>query len=128
MATTTPGNAITGHVGLTVYADALIAEGLLVEVTGDYKVAVATADATEILGHVIKGNIGTGVVHGNLTVEAYGHGVVVATAGGVIAAGALVKAGAAGKWVTGGTGDNVVGLALTAAAAEDDEFDVLTFR
>lgn len=127
MATTTPGNAITGHVGITAWADAVIAEGLLVEVVGDYKVAIGTADDTKILGHVIKSNAAGGITN-NLTVEAYGHGVVVAIAGGAVAAGALVKCGADGKWVTGGDGTNAVGLALTAAADEDFEFDVLTFR
>lgn len=128
MATTTPGNAITGNVGITCWADTLMTEGLLVAISGDYKVGVPSAGSTAILGHVIKGNLDTGAVYGNLTVEAYGHGVVVATAGGAVAAGALVKTNNAGKWVTGGTGSDVVGLALTAASGANALFDVLTFR
>lgn len=132
MATTIAGNYITGVVGITCWADAVIAEGKYVEVIGDYKVRVPTgANSTAILGHVIKANAAGGLTY-NLTVEAYGTGVNVATSGGAINAGSLVKVDTAGKVVAHSTGSDpdrgVVGLALTSTVGADETVDVLTFR
>ena len=51
-------------------------------------------------------------------------GTAVATAGGRIAAGALLEVDAAGKVLTRTAGKVAVGRALTAAAADGDELEV----
>lgn len=133
MTTTIKGNRITGQIGLTCWAEALITEGKLVEVVGDYKVAVPTGvGSAKVIGHVVKGNLGTGVNY-ELTVEAYGHGVHVGIAGtGGIAAGDLLQVDASGNLVAYTSGassiaEACVGIALTTAIATA-EFDYLTFR
>lgn len=132
MATTIAGNAITGHVGITCWADAVIAEGLLVELCGDYKVRLpAGADSVAILGHVIKKNSAGGVAN-NLTVEAYGFGVATLVAGGAITAGALVKVDTAGEVVAFTSASNsidhsCIGIALH-RGVDGEDVDILTFR
>lgn len=128
MATTVAGNRITGHIGLTCWAEALIAEGLVVEIVGPYKVALPSgANSTKLLGHVIVGNKGVTLAD-NLTVESYGVAVSVLVSGGAITAGQLVSADTAGKVVVTTTLHAAIGMALTSVGGADQELDVLNFR
>lgn len=128
MATTVAGNRITGHIGLTCWSEELIAEGLVVEIVGPYKVGLpAGANSTALLGHVIVGNKGITLAD-NLTVESYGVAVSVLTSGAAITAGELVSADTAGKVVPTTTLHAAIGMALTSVGAADQDVDVLNFR
>lgn len=128
MATTVAGNRITGHIGLTCWSEELIAEGLVVEVVGDYKVALPSgANSTALLGHVIVGNKGV-TLQDNLTVESYGTSVSVLTSGEAIDAGELVSADTDGKVVATTTAYAAIGIALTSTTDVDQDIDILNFR
>lgn len=128
MATTVAGNRITGHIGLTCWADDVIAEGLLVELVGPYKVAIpAGANSTKLLGHVIVANRAGGIQN-NLTVESYGMAVSVLETGEAIDVGEIVTADTAGKVVATTTLHAAIGIALTPSGAAGNYIDVLNFR
>lgn len=128
MATTVAGNRITGHIGLTCWSDELIAEGLVVEIIGDYKVGLpAGANSLKLLGHVIVGNKGVTLAD-NLTVESYGVAVSVLVSGEAITAGELVSADTAGKVVATTTLHAAIGMALTSTTDDDQDIDILNFR
>lgn len=128
MATTVAGNRITGHIGLTCWSEELIAEGLVVEIVGDYEVALPSgANSTTLLGHVIVGNKGI-TLQDNLTVESYGVAVSVLTSGEAIDAGELVSADTAGKVVATTTLHAAIGMALTTTTDADQDIDILNFR
>ncbi|MEE2816018.1 MAG: capsid cement protein [Actinomycetota bacterium] len=108
-----PGQAVT----FTASAD--VTGGRLVAVTGNRTVGPAGADSAAVVGVA-----GFDAKNGErVTVFTRAGGVQALTAAGVIAAGAPVTAAANGKATTGGT--NIIGLALGAAAADNDVIDVL---
>jgi hypothetical protein len=110
-----PGTAITFS------ASADVTGGRLVSASGAKTVAPATLDSA-----VVVGVAGYDVKSGEpVTVYTRPTGVHALVAGGAIAAGAQVVAGATGKVVTIGSNVNPVGIALEAAAADNDVIDVL---
>jgi hypothetical protein len=111
----TPGTAVTFS------ASADVIGGRLVIASGAKTVAPATADAANVVGVA-----GFDAKSGDqVTVYTRPTGVHALVAAGAIAAGAQVAAGAAGKVVTIGESENPVGIALEAAAADNDVIDVL---
>lgn len=102
-----PGQAVT------FTATATITGGQTVEVSGDRKVAPATAASTKAIGTAAHdaANGDTVIVHLPGIVDTV-------TAAAAITAGASVEAAAAGKAQTATTG-RVLGIALTAATAAD---------
>lgn len=111
-----PGEKITRAITATVTG------GRLVTVAG----AHAAADSTTWLGVASRD-----AVNGDRIVL-HTDGVQYLTAGGAIAAGDRVKCGADGKVVTLAAGtdayDCLVGIALTAAAADGNELEVKLIR
>lgn len=102
---------------VTFKASTAITGGRLVEVTGNRTVGTAGVDSAKTIGVA-----GFDAAIGE-DVTVFIGGVQRLTAAGVIAAGAPVTAAAAGKATTGGT--NKIGIALEAAAADNDVIDVL---
>lgn len=110
-----PGQAVT----FTASVD--VAGGRLVAVTGPRTVGLAAADSAAVVGVA-----GFDAKAGErVTVFTRAGGVHQLTAAGAIAAGAQVSAAAAGKAQTIGATENPIGLALEAAAADNDVIDVL---
>lgn len=110
-----PGQAVT----FTASAD--VTGGRLVEVTGNRTVGPAGADSADVVG-VAGFDAKTGDA---VTVYTRAGGVHPLTASGAIVAGAKVSSAADGKIQTVGTTENPVGLALEAAATDNDVIDVL---
>lgn len=111
-----PGQAVT----LTVGATAVVG-GRLVEVSVANTVIPAAADSAKVVG-VAGFDAATGEP---VTVFTRPSGVHRLVASGAIAVGAKVISAAAGKIATIGAGANPVGIALTAANADNDVIDVL---
>ncbi|PRI10924.1 DUF2190 family protein [Leucobacter massiliensis] len=110
-----PGQSVT----FTASAD--VTGGRLVEVTGNRSVGPAGADSASVVGVA-----GFDAKAGErVTVFTRAGGVQQLTASGPIAAGDKVSSAAAGKAQTLGTTENPIGLALEAAAADNDVIDVL---
>jgi hypothetical protein len=111
-----PGQAVTFS------ASAAVTGGQLVVVTGDRTVGPAGADALAI------GTAGFDAAIGeDVTVFLRGNGVHSLIAAGAIAAGAQVISATGGEVATIGAGSNPIGIALIAAAADQDVIDVLIF-
>lgn len=110
-----PGQAVT----FTASAD--VTGGRLVEVTGNRTVGPAGADSAKVVG-VAAFDVKSGDA---VTVYTRAGGVHPVTASGAIAAGAKIASAAAGKVQTIASLNNPVGLALEAAAADNDVIDVL---
>jgi hypothetical protein len=110
-----PGQAVT------FTASAAVTGGRLVEVTGNRAVGPATADAADVVG--VAGF--DGISGDPVTVYTRAGGVHGLVASGAIAAGAKVISAAAGKIATIGAGANPIGIALEAAATDNDVIDVL---
>ncbi|MFE9232046.1 capsid cement protein [Cellulosimicrobium funkei] len=109
-----PGQAVTFK------ASAAVTGGRLVAVTGDRAVGPAGADALAI------GTAGFDATAGeDVTVFLRGNGVHPLVAAGAIAAGAQVISATGGEVATIGDGSNPIGIALTAAATDQDVIDVL---
>ncbi|WP_136036024.1 DUF2190 family protein [Microbacterium sp. K35] len=110
-----PGQAVT----FTASAD--VTGGRLVAVTGNRTVGPAGADSAAVVGVA-----GFDAKAGErVTVFTRAGGVQQLTASGAIAAGVKVSSAAAGKIQTIGATANPIGLALEAAAADNDVIDVL---
>jgi hypothetical protein len=110
-----PGQAVT----FTASAD--VTGGRLVAITGNRTVGPAGADSAAVVGVA-----GFDAKAGErVTVFTRAGGVQQLTASGAIAAGVKVSSAAAGKIQTLGTTANPIGLALEAAAADNDVIDVL---
>lgn len=110
-----PGQAVT----FTASAD--VTGGRLVAVTGNRTVGPAGADSAAVVGIA-----GFDAKSGErVTVFTRAGGVHRMVANGAIAAGAKVSSAAAGKIQTVGATTNPIGLALEAAAADNDVIDVL---
>lgn len=110
-----PGQAVT------FTASAAVTGGRLVDVTGDRSVGPAGADVADVVGVAgFDAAIGESV-----TVYTRAGGVQRLTANGAIAAGAKVISATDGKVATIGAGTNPIGIALEAAAADNDVIDVL---
>ncbi|MFJ2518660.1 capsid cement protein [Cellulosimicrobium cellulans] len=92
----------------TFTADADVTGGQLVIVTGDRAVSTATADSAAVVG------VAAFDAKDGDDVTVHGGGVQRLIAAGAITAGARVAAAAGGKVSV--TGENTIGLALTAAA------------
>ena len=107
-------------VPLTVGATSVVG-GRLVEVSTANTIISAAADSAKVLG-VAAQDAATG---DRVTVFPRSGGVHRLTASGAIAVGARVISAAAGKIATIGSGTNPIGIALTAAAADNDVIDVL---
>ncbi|KDA05557.1 hypothetical protein DC31_13875 [Microbacterium sp. CH12i] len=110
-----PGQAVT------FTASANVVGGRLVEVTGNRTVGPAGADAADVVGVAAFDALAGDPV----TVYMRPGGVHPLTASAAIVAGVKVSAAAAGKIQTIGSTTNPVGLALEAAAADNDVIDVL---
>lgn len=111
----TPGHAVT------FTTSAAVTGQRLVEVTGNNTVGPAGADAADVVGVA-----GFDAVSGEkVAVFTRPSGVHRLVAAGAIAAGAKVIAAATGKVATIGAGVNPIGIALEAAAADNDVIDVL---
>lgn len=110
-----PGQAVT----FTTSAD--VVGGRLVAVTGPNTVGPAGADSAAVVGVA-----GYDAVSGEkVTVFTRASSVQRLVASAAIAAGAKVSSAAAGKIQTVGSTTNPIGLALQAAAADNDVIDVL---
>ena len=110
-----PGEAIT----LTASAD--LTGGRLVSVTGANTVANSGADVATVIGVA-----GRDAKSGEkVLVYTRAGGVHPLVASAAIAAGARVISAATGKIATIGAGANPIGIALQAAAADNDVIDVL---
>lgn len=110
-----PGESVT----FTASAD--VTGGRLVAVTGDRTVGPAGADSAAVVGVA-----GFDAKAGErVTVFTRAGGIHRLTASGAIVAGAKVSAAAAGKIQTVGSTVNPIGVALEAAAADNDVIDVL---
>lgn len=110
-----PGQAVT----FTASAD--VTGGRLVAVTGNRTVGPAGADSAAVVGVA-----GFDAKAGErVTVFTRAGGVQQLTANGAIVAGVKVSSATAGKIQTLGTTVNPIGLALEAAAADNDVIDVL---
>lgn len=110
-----PGQAVT----FTASAD--VTGGRLVAITGNRTVGPAGADSAAVVGVA-----GFDAKAGErVTVFTRAGGVQQLTANGAVSAGVKVSAAAAGKIQTLGTTTNPIGLALEAAAADNDVIDVL---
>jgi hypothetical protein len=110
-----PGQAVTFK------ASAAVTGGRLVAATGDRTVGPAAADSAAVVG--VAGF--DAAIGEDVTVFTRAGGVQSLTASAAIAAGAKVSSAAAGKIQTIGATTNPIGLALTAAAADNDVIDVL---
>lgn len=110
-----PGQAVTFK------ASAAVIGGRLVAITGDRTVGPAGADSAAVVG--VAGF--DAAIGEDVTVFTRAGGVQSLTASGAIAAGAKVSSAAAGKIQTIGSTTNPIGLALAAAAADNDVIDVL---
>lgn len=131
MTTTAPGGVIPFDISLTFTGTSALNQNDPVMVTADYTVDLAdgtkptvgvveVANVRRVAGAYPIANPG-----GEVTVGVRGHGVRTVSAGGAIAAGARVKVTGAG-YVTAVIGDEgQVGIALTAAGAAGDSFDLL---
>lgn len=111
----TPGEAVS------FTASGTVTGGRLQAVTGDRTCADAGADVVGVVG--VAGF--DGVSGDRVLVYTRAGGVQRLTASGAIAAGARVISAAGGKIVTQGAGTNPIGIALQAAAADNDVIDVL---
>lgn len=109
-----PGQAVTFK------ASAAVIGGRLVVVTGDRTVGPAGADALAVGVAGFDAAIGEDV-----TVFTRAGGVHGLTASAAIAAGAQVISAATGKVATISAGANPIGIAISAAAADNDVIDVL---
>lgn len=110
-----PGQSVT----FTASAD--VTGGRLVAITGVRTVGPAGADSAAVVGVA-----GFDALAGErVTVFTRAGGVQQLTASGAIAAGVKVSSAAAGKIQTVGSTTNPIGLALEAAAADNDVIDVL---
>lgn len=110
-----PGQAVT------FTASAGVTGGRLVDVTGNRTVGPAGADVADVVG-VAGYDALTGEA---VTVFCRPAGVQRLVANGAIAAGAKVISATGGKVATIGAGVNPIGIALQAAAADNDVIDVL---
>jgi hypothetical protein len=110
-----PGQAVT------FTASAAVVGGRLVAVTGNRTVGPAGADSAAVVG--VAGF--DAAIGDTVTVYTRAGGVHALVASAAIAAGAKVSSAAAGKIQTIGATTNPVGLALEAAAADNDVIDVL---
>jgi len=106
-------------VAISLTASANLTGGRVLVVTGEQTVAHAGADAPLIAG-VASRDVKSGERVGVYPLG----GVHRLTAAGPITAGAAVATAAAGK--VSASGDNKIGTALSAAAADGDVIDVLT--
>ncbi|WP_194385177.1 DUF2190 family protein [Microbacterium luteum] len=110
----TPGTAVTRT------ASAAVTGGRLVVASGADTVAHAGADAANVVGVA-----GFDAANGEaVTVYTRPTGVHPLVASAAIAAGAQVISAATGKVATIGAGENPIGIALTAASADNDVIDV----
>lgn len=104
---------------VTLNASADVTGGRVLVVTGEDAVGHAGADAPVVAG------VASRDVKAGETVGVYPlGGVHRLVAAGVVAAGAAVASAADGK--VAAAGDNKIGVALSAAAADGDVIDVLT--
>lgn len=110
-----PGESVT----FTASTD--VTGGRLVAVTGNRTVGPAGADSAAVVG-VAAFDAKAGE---RVTVFTRAGGVHPLTASGAVVAGAKVSAAAAGKIQTVGSTVNPIGVALEAAAADNDVIDVL---
>ena len=110
-----PGEAVT------FTASAAVTGGRLVVATGDRTVGPAGADSAAVIG-VAAFDAASGE---SVTVFTRAGGIQRLTASAAIAAGAQVISAANGKIATVGAGANPIGIALVAAAADNDVIDVL---
>lgn len=110
-----PGQAVT----FTASAD--VTGGRLVAVTGNRTVGPAGADSAAVVG-VASRDAKTGE---RVTVFTRAGGVHPLTASGAVVAGVKVSSATAGKIQTIGSTTNPIGIALEAAAADNDVIDVL---
>lgn len=110
-----PGQAVTFK------ASAAVVGGRLVAVTGDRTVGPAGADAAAVVG--VAGF--DAAIGDDVTVFTRAGGVHPLVASGAIVAGVKVSAAAAGKVQTLGATTNPIGIALNAAADDNDVIDVL---
>lgn len=108
------------QVPLTVGATPVVG-GRLVEVSTANAIVPSGADSAKVLGVAAQ----DAVTGERVTVFARSGGVHRLTASGAIAVGARVISAAAGKIATIGAGTNAIGIALEAAAADNDVIDVL---
>jgi hypothetical protein len=131
MTTTAPGGVIPFDITLTFTGLTALNINDPVMVVGDYEVDLAdgtkpTVGAVEVPNVRRQGGVyPVANPGGEVTCGVRGHGVKTVTAAGAIAAGARVRATAAG-YVAAVIGDEgQVGIALTAAGAAGDSFDLL---
>lgn len=110
-----PGQAVTFK------ASAAVTGGRLVAVTGPRTVGPAGADSAAVVG--VAGF--DAAIGDDVTVFTRAGGVHSLVASAAIVAGAKVSAAATGKVQTIGSTTNPVGIALDAAAADNDVIDVL---
>lgn len=111
----TPGEKVTFS------ASAAVTGGRLVVVSGAYTVAHAGADAANVVGVAAH----DAAIGEDVTIWTRAGGVQRLVASAAIAAGARVISAATGKAATIGAGANSLGIALQAAAADNDVIDVL---
>lgn len=115
-----PKHGTTTGVPFTVGATPVIG-GRLVDVSTENAIVPAGADSIKVIG-VAAQDAATG---DRVTVFPRSQGVQRLTASGAIAVGARVISAAAGKIATAGASTNSIGIALEAAAADNDVIDVL---
>lgn len=104
---------------ITFTATTVLTGGQLVEVTGDRKIGVSGALSTKVVGSASQ----DAAVGDRIAIQV-SRRVDDLVAAGAVAAGAQVEAAADGQVQTHTTGD-VIGVALTAAAAGGDIIQVL---
>lgn len=104
-------------------AAAAIADGILVKLNGSSQITPATAATDAIIG-VTDGAVASGLV-GNVRLRS-AQGTVKIKAGAAVAVGAKVTSNGTGRGITTTTaGNEVVGLAIEAAAADGDLFEAI---
>ena len=108
-----------GYITQTAAADLSAKQYFIMRVTAADSVNVTTA-ATQVAIGVLQNKPGSGEA---ATLSREGD-VTKLVAGAAIAAGASVTSGAAGKGATGATGNQCVGIALTAASADGEVIKV----
>lgn len=126
------------RIGLTLEANYAAAVGDPVMVgPGDFQ-CVKADGSKPIVGHVTKRNVGRGtlaggnagmypvsVVPGDVTVDAYGHGVKDFPSTGAFAVGIAVGIGSDSKLAAVGAGVTKIGIALQASTGANQQIDVL---
>ena len=114
-----------GVIAITATVDAILAAGVLVELTGDYTVNKPAAGSGKVVGKLLKASVAQGSTR---AVETNFRRVEPVTLAETVAAGDLLKIGTDGatsnqrfaKWVSGtDPADDIVAQALEAGDADD---------